>query len=312
MEGIIILLLALAIDLSIGEFPRPLHPVVWMGKLTSLGLRISPRRKNWAQLVYGVAVVVLVLAIFVLPAYFLLSYLHGLNTIAYILVAAFLLKSTFSIKELRRSALKIKQLLEGGKLGRARVEVKALVSRDTRRLDEPHLVSATIESVAENTSDSVISPLFFFLLFGVPGAIGYRVVNTIDAMIGYHGKYEYLGKFAARLDDVLNFIPARLSGLVLVAAAYLWGMGGKRAWRVMLRDHARTESINAGWPMSAAAGALRTRLEKVGHYRLGNANNPLSPRLIPRAVKLMVVSSLLWGGFCLVVEVMKFVFNAQV
>jgi adenosylcobinamide-phosphate synthase len=312
MEGIIILLLALAVDLTIGEFPRPLHPVVWMGKLTSLGLKFSPRRKRWAQLGYGVAVVVLVIAVFVLPAYFLLSFFHELSTIAYILVAAFLLKSTFSIKELRRSALKIKQLLEDGRLGRARVEARALVSRDTRRLDEPHLVSATIESVAENTSDSVISPLFFFILFGVPGAIGYRVVNTIDAMIGYHGKYEYLGKFAARLDDVLNFIPARLSGLVLVAAAALWGMGGKKAWRVMLRDHARTESINAGWPMSAAAGALRTRLEKVGYYRLGNANKPLSPRLIPPALRLMGMSALLWGGFCLIVEVIRFVFNAQV
>jgi adenosylcobinamide-phosphate synthase len=312
MESIIILLLALAIDLTVGEFPRPLHPVVWMGKLASLGLKISPRRGRWAQMSYGVVVVVAVLAVFVLAAYFLLSYLHELNIVAYVVVGAFLLKSTFSIRELRRAALRVKQLLQGGKLGRARVEVKALVSRDTSRLDEPHLVSATIESVAENTSDSFTSPLFFFLLFGVPGAIGYRVVNTIDAMIGYHGEYEYLGKFAARLDDVLNFIPARLSGLLLVAAAFLLRIGGKKAWQVMLRDHANTESINAGWPMSAAAGALRTRLEKVGHYRLGNANNPLSPQLIPSVVRLMGVSVLLWGGFCLIVEVMKFVFTAQV
>ena len=92
----------------------------------------------------------------------------------------------------------------------------------------------------------------------------------------------------------------------------MWRMGGKKAWRVMLRDHANTESINAGWPMSAAAGALRTRLEKVGYYCLGNANNPLSPRLIPSAVRLMGMSVLLWAGFCLIVEVMKFVFNAQV
>jgi adenosylcobinamide-phosphate synthase len=310
MESIIILLLAVAIDLTVGEFPRPLHPVVWMGKLASLGLKISPRQGRWAQLSYGVAVVVLVLAVFVLPVYFLLSYLHGLNTIAYVLVGAFLLKSTFSIRELRRSALRIKKLLQGGKLGRARVEAKALVSRDTSRLDEPHLVSATIESVAENTSDSFTSPLFFFLLFGVPGAIGYRVVNTIDAMIGYHGEYEYLGKFAARLDDVLNFIPARLSGLLLVASAFLLRVGGKKAWQVMLRDHANTESINAGWPMSAAAGALRTRLEKVGHYRLGNANNRLSPRLILSGVRLMEVSALFWVVLCLITEVMKFVLNA--
>jgi adenosylcobinamide-phosphate synthase len=319
MESIIILLLALAIDLTVGEFPRPVHPVVWMGKVAALGLKISPRHGRWAQLSYGVMLAVLVLAIFALSAYFLLSYLHGLNVVAYVLVAAFLLKSTFSARELRRVALRVKQLLESGKLGRARVEVKALVSRDTSRLGEPYLVSATIESVAENTSDSVIAPLFFFLLFGLPGAvfglagaIGYRVVNTLDAMIGYHGEYEYLGKFAARLDDGLNFIPARLSALLLVAAAYLLGMAGKKAWQVMLRDHANTESINAGWPMSATAGALRTRLEKVGYYRLGEANNPLSPRLIPSVVRLMGVSFLLWSGFCLIVEVMKFVFTAQV
>jgi len=312
MEGIIILLLALAIDLSLGEFPRPVHPVVGMGKLASLELKISPRRGRWAQFIYGVLVVVLALAVFVLAAYFLLSYLHGLSTVAYVLVGAFLLKSTFSVKELRRAALRVKQLLQGGKLGRARVEVRALVSRDTSRLDKPHLVSATIESVAENTSDSVIAPLFFFLLFGVAGAIGYRVVNTIDAMIGYHGEYEYLGKFAARLDDGLNFIPARLSGLLLVAAAYLLRVSGKNAWRVMLRDHANTESINAGWPMSAVAGALRTRLEKVGYYRLGDANNPLSPHLILHGVRLMEVSALFWVVLCLILEVMKFVFTAQV
>jgi adenosylcobinamide-phosphate synthase len=312
MESIIILLLALAIDLSLGEFPSAVHPVVGMGKLTSLGLKVAPRRGRWAQLSYGGVVVVLVLAVFVLAAYFLLSYLHGLNVVAYVVVGALLLKSTFSVRELRRSALRVKQLLQDGKPGRARFELKALVSRDTRRLDEPHLVSATVESVAENTSDSFISPLFFFLLFGVPGAIGYRVVNTIDAMIGYHGEYEYLGKFAARLDDALNFIPARLSGLLLVAAAFLLRMGGKKAWRVMLRDHARTESINAGWPMSAAAGALRTRLEKVGYYSLGDANSPLSPRLILPGVRLMEVSALLWVVLCLILEVMKLVFNAQV
>jgi adenosylcobinamide-phosphate synthase len=312
MENIIILLLALAIDLGLGEFPPYLHPVVGMGRLTSLMLKVAPRRGRWAQLVYGVAVVLIVLALFVLAAYFLLFYLHGLNLFAYVVVGALLLKSTFSLRGLYQAALRVKELLERGRLGGARAAVKSLVSRETSRLDGPHLVSATIESVAENTSDSFISPLFFFLLFGIPGAIGYRVVNTIDAMIGYHGEYEYLGKFAARLDDILNFIPARLSGLLLVVAAFLLGMGGKKSWRVMLRDHARTESINAGWPMSAAAGALRTRLEKVGYYQLGDANSPLSPRLITPALRLMGVSALLWGGFCLVTEVMKLVFNAQI
>lgn len=312
MESIIILLLALAIDLSIGEYPRPLHPVVWMGKVSSLGLRIAPRRGRWAQLIYGAGVVILTIALFALSAYFLLSYLKGLNTAAYVLVAALLLKSTFSLKELRRAALRVKRFLEGGNLRRARVEMKALVSRDTSQLDKPHLVSATVESVAENTSDSFVAPLFYFLLFGLPGAIAYRVVNTLDAMIGYHGKYEYLGKFAARLDDGLSFIPARLSGLLIVAAAYLCRKDGRNAWQVMLADHGNTQSLNAGWPMSAAAGALRTQLKKVGHYSLGNANSPLSPQLILPGVRLMVVSALLWVVLCLMVEVMNLVFTAQI
>jgi len=310
MENIIILLLALAIDLTMGEFPRSLHPVVWMGKVTSLGLRIAPRQGRWAQLIYGAGVIILTIALFALPAYFLLSYLMGLNMVACVLVAAFLLKSTFSLKELRRVAFRVEGFLERGNLSKARVEMKGLVSRDTSKLDEPHLVSATVESVAENTSDSFIAPLFYFLLFGVPGAIAYRVVNTLDAMIGYHDEYEYLGKFAARLDDGLNFIPARLSGLLMVAAAYLCRRDGKNAWQVMLRDHGKTESLNAGWPMSAAAGALKTRLEKVGHYSLGNANNPLSPQLIFSGIRLMEISALLWIGFCLIVGVMDLVFIA--
>lgn len=308
MENIIILLLALAIDLTMGEFPRSLHPVVWMGKVISLGLRIVPHQGRWAQLIYGAGIVIWTIALFALPAYFLLSYLMGLNIVAYVLVAAFLLKSTFSLKELHRVAFRVERFLERGNLSKARIEMKGLVSRDTSKLDEPHLVSATVESVAENTSDSFIAPLFYFFLFGVPGAIAYRVVNTLDAMAGYHGEYEYLGKFAARLDDGLNFIPARLSGLLMVAAAYLCRRDGKNAWRVMLRDHGKTESLNAGWPMSAVAGALKTRLEKVGHYSLGNANNPLSPQLIFSGIRLMEISALLWIGFCLIAGVMDLVF----
>ena len=308
MENISILLLALAIDVTWGEFPRHVHPVVWLGKVISLELRVAPRQSRWAQLVYGAGMVILKIALFALPAYFLLAYLRGVNTVAYVLVAAFLLKSTFSIKELHRVAFRIKGFLEEGNVSRARVEVGSLVSRDTSRLDEPHLVSAAVESIAENASDSLVAALFYFLLLGVPGSIAYRVSNTFDAMVGYHGEYEYLGKFAARLDDVLNFIPARISGLLMVTAAYLCQKDGRNAWQIMLRDHGKTESPNAGWPMSATAGALRTQLKKVGHYSLGNSNNPPSLQLISSGIKLVEISALLWASFCLIVEVMHFVF----
>jgi len=187
----------------------------------------------------------------------------------------------------------------------------ALVSRDPGRLDEPMLVAATVESVAENTSDSFVAPLFWFLIFGVPGAVAYRMVNTCDAMIGYRGRYEYLGKFAARLDDVLNLIPARLTGLLMVAAAGVTGKNARGAWIIMLRDHRLTASPNAGWPMSATAGALGIRLEKTGYYQLGDPASSISVSAITDVIRLTLVVAAIWCLVCLGIEGVRFAFDAQ-
>ena len=310
MELLFVLLLAPAMDVLFGEPPRSIHPVVWIGKVISFWERFAPAQGPRYQLVYGGAMVLLTIFIFAAPVYFLLIYASQISSIAYVIGGALLLKLSFSLRELRRAALAIELILTKDELREAQAMMPTLVSRDTQSLEKPEIVSATVESVAENISDSFVAPLFYFLLLGVPGALAYRVVNTFDAMIGYHGKYEYLGKFAARLDDVLNFIPARVSGLLLVIAAYLCRRDGKRAWRVMLRDHGKTESPNAGWPMSAMAGALRVRLEKPGCYTLGNTNNPLSPQVILSGMKLVEVAALLWVSVCLIVGVTYFVLIA--
>ena len=310
MELLFVLLLALAMDVLFGEPPRAIHPVVWIGKVISFWERFAPAQGPRSQLVYGGGVVLLTIFIFAASVYFLLIYASQISSIAYVIGGALLLKLSFSLRELRRAALAIELILTKDNLREAQAMMSTLVSRDTQSLEKPEIVSATVESVAENISDSFVAPLFYFLLLGVPGALAYRVVNTFDAMIGYHGKYEYLGKFAARLDDVLNFIPARVSGLLLVIAAYLCKRDGKRAWRVMLRDHGKTESPNAGWPMSAMAGALRVRLEKRGCYTLGNTNNPLSPQVILSGMKLVEVAALLWVSVCLIVGVTYFVLIA--
>jgi len=293
-EDIVVLPLALTIDLAIGEYPVRLHPVVWIGWVISLLLKPAPRRNPAAQLIYGAVIVVLAVALFAVPLYFLLDYLNGVSTVAYIAVAALLLKSTFSIKELGRAARRVERCLVAGEIGQARKEVSYLVSRDTRELDSRQINSAVVEMTAESTTDGIVAPVFYWLLLGVPGAIAYRVVNTFDSRIGYHGQYEYLGKFAARLDDVLNYIPARLSGLLLVASAYLNRLNGGRAWRVMLQDRDNTESSNAGWTMSAVAGALGVRLEKPGCYRVGSAGGSLAMPPIAGGYRLVVVASLLW------------------
>jgi len=147
--------------------------------------------------------------------------------------------------------------------------------------------------VAENLGDSFVAPLIWYGALGLPSAVAYRYLNTCDAMLGYRGRYEYLGKVSARLDDLANWLPARLAAFLLVAAAPLAGGDAAGAWRVLRCDHGRTASPNAGWPMSAMAGALAVRLEKRDHYTLGDGSPPDGTDTILRAVRLARASAAL-------------------
>ena len=308
MEILLILFLAIIIDLALGDPPNVIHPVAWMGRVASFLGKGCISQSRVVQFLYGVGIVVIIIGLFTVPAYFILLYLKSLSSVAYVVVGAILFKFTFSLRELRRAALRVKRLLLEDKLDEARFELRALVSRDTRNLTKPLLVSATVESVAENTSDSFVAPLFYFLIFGVPGAIAYRVVNTLDAVVGYHGKYEYLGKFASRLDDVLNFIPSRLTALLLVLATFLSRRDGRTSWRVALTEHAKTESPNAGWPMAAIAGALNVQLEKTGHYKLGKPSASAVPETIDDSLELVQIAMLVWVLICLTAGGIYFAF----
>ena len=309
MEILWILALAFFIDLILGDPPDIIHPVAWMGKVISFlekgGRKLHP---VW-QFIYGTIITIFIAALFSIPVFFLMSYLHDWNQVVYIIVAGILLKLTFSIRGLWRTAVKIKLLLQDDKLDKTRFELRALVSRDTRTLDKSLMASAATESIAEGLCDSVVAPLFYFLLLGVPGAMGYRAVNTMDSMIGYHGKYEYLGKFPARFDDVLNYVPARLAALVVIVAAAI-KKTGRRAWRTAWREHSKTESPNAGWPMAAMAGALGVRLEKPGHYVLGASNAAPSVETIGKGINMFFISVTAWIIICFVVGGIRFAVTA--
>lgn len=266
--------LALALDLAVGEPPGVLHPVVWIGRLIGALERLAPRAPR-AQVLYGTAIATLTAGIAWGGSRLALRGAPWL--------APYLLKSTFAWRALRQAGLQVAASLEQGNLPAARRALRALVSRDTDDLDTSLLAAAAIESLAENLGDSIVAPLLYDACGGVPVALAYRAVNTCDAMIGYRGRYEYLGKAAARLDDLLNLAPARLSAALLVAAA------GRRAWAAgrALRDAATTPSPNAGWPISAAAGALGVALEKRGVYRLNAAARPPTAADVRRAVALV-------------------------
>ena len=270
---VLTLLLALLLDLALGEPPNRLHPTVWIGNTVALAERIAPSAQaaTALQLTFGAGMALLIPAAWGAAAWALSSGLMQLHPLAYVLVVAVLLKTTFSVRMLHRVAAGIGRVLTAGDIAEARRQMSALVSRDTSQLTAGQMAAGAIESVAENITDSIVGPLLAFALFGLPGAVAYRAINTLDSMVGYHGRYEYLGKASARLDDLVNLLPARLAAALLwLSTVALPGMAGGRAWRIMFAHRDRTESPNAGWTMAAMAGGLGVTLEKVGHYRLGD------------------------------------------
>jgi adenosylcobinamide-phosphate synthase len=284
--------LAVAMDATLGEPPGALHPVVWMGRSIALCERLAPARGRLAQLAAGTAIALAVPTLFGAAAALAEAHLRG-HAVVGLFVGALLLKSTFALRALGRAAREVRDAVTEERIPDARNHLRALCSRDPSSLDAGALVAATIESVAENASDSFVAPLFWFAVLGLPGAVFYRATNTLDAMIGYRGKYEWLGKASARLDDVLNFFPARLTARLLIAAAWLQVKAARRGARILARDGSRTESPNAGRPMAAMAGILGVELEKVGHYRLGDPIEPLGPAKIDQAWSAARLAALL-------------------
>ncbi len=274
------------IEWLLGEVPAKVHPVVWMGKTTDWIFRRAPRQDPRKQLLFGLVAAVCLPTTFAGAAWALLRSVDTVPSV-HLLVASLLLSTTFSVRELGRAASRVHTALTAPpQLDHARKSLRALCSRDPSLLDEPQLAAATVESVAENSSDSFVAPLFFYALFGLPGAVFYRTVNTLDAMVGYRGRYEYLGKTAARFDDVLNWIPARLTAGLLLLAGTFHGYPPRSGLRLLLRDGRKTKSPNAGVVMATMAGLLGIELEKVGHYRLGDPRHSITGDHIEESWKI--------------------------
>jgi adenosylcobinamide-phosphate synthase len=288
------IVLAVALDLALGDPPNRLHPVAWIGTLLMAVSKRLPRR-GWALpwLAGALLVGAGVAGSFGLGWAVERGLASWLPAPVVVSVEAILLKCLFSARGLARAAGDVAEALGRGDLPEARRLLSwHLVSRPTEALDESRVAAATIESVAENTSDGVVAPLFYYGLGGLAGALAYRVVNTADSLLGYHDpEREWLGKIPARLDDLANLVPARLTALLIVLAAPIAGGSARNALRIWARDARRTASPNAGRPMSAAAGALGVELEKVGAYRLGEGLRAPDSDDIGRVVRLMWVAS---------------------
>jgi adenosylcobinamide-phosphate synthase len=312
LVAVIVLVLAILLDLFIGD-PSPnntektafkLHPAVLMGKLTrALEPHLKSSDPKTAKL-YGAILALTVIAAFTIPVYFGFWAIYTLFTIfVYAFFAIILLKFTICIKLETDWAKAAAKAIQSDDMEEAK-KYSHFSRRDSKNLAGPQISSAVIESMAENLIDFKLSPILSYALFGVTGAIAFKAVNTLDGMVGFKDEVHlHTGWFSANLDTVINYIPARLTGILIVIAAAILGKDYKNAWKIAKRDHAKTPSRNHGWPMAAMAGALCVQLEKPGQYILGEPDEPLTPDKILLALKIRDVALLLCVLFAIAIIV---------
>lgn len=295
---------AFILDCLIGDPRSKFHPVVLIGNLIAWLEKRFYRAEdsNMTKFSMGFLLMLLVLLISYDVAWGVVTAAAGESWLSYG-VQALLLSFTISPRSLAAAGKEIQQYLWADDLAEARKKVGWIVGRDTQSLDASEVTRATVETIAENIVDGIIAPFFFFFLGGVPLAVAYRAANTMDSMIGYkNDKYLYFGRAAARLDDVLNYIPARITGILLVLAAGILRLDMKNAWRIMRRDAAQHPSPNGGFPEAATAGALDIRLGGMNsyfgkpHFRayMGDPLETLAAPHITGAIRLMYTATVLF------------------
>ena len=300
---ILALIFSLLVDTIIGELPSKIHPVVIIGSIISFFKKYLLNIKNKIS---GLLLILTTTCIICFVLY-LINLLYYFNDIIYYIIFILLLSSTYSIKMLLETAINVEDDLNDG-IDKARKSVSYLVSRNTDELTESFIVSATIESLTENITDSFVAPIFYYFivclitlffntnfiyLLLIP--MLYRLYNTLDAMVGYEtDELKNIGYFPAKLDDLLNYIPSRIAGIYVVLSAYLLKFDGKNAFKIMMRDARNCPSPNSGFTMASTAGALNIQLNKKDTYILGDSNKDIVSSDISKAVKLSKLSIILF------------------
>ena len=297
LVALIILLLSIIIDFLIGD-PSPntpwtlryrIHPTVWMGELAYRLKAILKNPNPKIEKFNGVLLALTVLVVFTVPTYLLLKAIKEyISFIIYILVAALILKMTICIKLETEWAYGVSDAIKSGNLVEAR-KYAHFSRRDSSSLNGSQIASSVIESMAENLVDFRLSPVFYYGIFGVAGAVAYRAINTLDGVVGFKDpEHINIGWFSANLDTIANYIPTRIAAFLIVLVSTILGLGQgfKKAWKVVMRDRLKVPSRNHGWTMSAMAGALNLRLEKPGYYVINNEGAMPSHMDIINALKV--------------------------
>ena len=300
LESILIISFAIILDLVVADPRNKYHPTAWIGGFISNLVPLFKNENSHLEKFGGILIVLIssgivgtLLIILTLKIDVIGHEL--LTTIVTVAVGAILLKTTIAIRGMEKHALQVVHALERDDIDEARANLAKIVKRKTKNLDKNHILSGVLESISENTVDGITGPMFYFAIFGLPGAFVYRVINTIDSMIGYKTEmFRNIGWFGANCDKVLNYLPSRITGLIMVLSAMLLENDWKQSYQILKRDSEKTSSPNAGYPMAALAGALDTKFEKVEYYTIGEGSFHLSTQHVRSAIILMKVTSILF------------------
>jgi adenosylcobinamide-phosphate synthase len=305
----IIIPAAVVLDWLLGD-PRGFpHPVVYIGRLIVF---LEPRLRRFVRsdLIGGLLLLVLTVGSSVAAAWLIIAGAYALHRWAGFAVALILSWNCLAARSLHRESGLVARALASGDLSAGRRYLSYIVGRDTDELAEDDIWRGAVETVAENSSDGVVAPLLFLMLGGPVAALGYKAVNTLDSMVGYkNDRYLLFGRASARFDDLVNWLPARLTGLLMTLAAPLAGLSPAGAWKIMVRDGRNHSSPNSGIPEAAAAGALGVRLGGMNRYFgrpvekpfIGDPARPLDRRAWDGAVRLLYGTEVLllffWAAF---------------
>jgi adenosylcobinamide-phosphate synthase len=301
-ESISIIGFAILIDLIFGDPKNRYHPTAWIGTLIAKFTTLAKHQNPIFEKIGGVLIIVIISSIVILLLLSLdfgisLIFTDYLSLIVSVLIGAMLLKTTIAIRGMEKHAINVLESLENNNLNMARNHLSMIVKRNTTNLDKNHVLSGVLESISENTVDGITGPMFYYAFFGLPGAFFYRIVNTADSMIGYKNDlFKNLGWFTATCDTILNYIPSRLTGLMMIISAAILHNNWRHSYKIMMRDGKKTESPNAGYPMAALAGALETKFEKINHYKLGDGEIILTKQHVISAINIMKLTSVLFFG----------------
>lgn len=316
MMSLCALIMGFCLDLLIGDPHWIPHPIIFIGKLISalekLARRCFPKTVRGENAAGAVIWLVVVLVSTGVPA-LILWLAYGFRVWLGLALETIMCAQILATKSLRQESMKVYAALKTGDLSKAQYAVSMIVGRDTQRLDEAGVARAAVETVAENTSDGIIAPMLFLAIGGAPLGFLYKAVNTMDSMLGYvEMPYKNVGLVPAKMDDVFNYLPARISAFLMLAAGVLLGMDGKNGWKIFMRDRYNHASPNSAQTESVCAGLMGLRLAGDAWYHgvlhkkkfIGDPLREIVPEDIPRSCKLLYATAILGLVMCAAIKLL--------